>query len=658
MRSWIVAFLAAALHGQSVPVYDLSTFAGAGRFDLAATAGSSATLRLPSARVVATDGQGNLFLSDTYYNRVLQLTPDGQYVLFAGNGGDQNTGDGGPAVEASLNSPGALAFRDGVLYIGTASGIRAVSEGIIRTVVPGAVLGAGVTGLAVSSTSELYWSTGRNRILRWRDAQVEVVAGGNGDAGFDGDGGPAATAKLNAPQGLRFDRNGNLFIADANNHRIRRVRLDGVIDTYAGIGTPGRVDGPADRASFNLPNDIEFLDDGTMVVADRGNATLRRITPQRIVSTATGRTDGIDRMLSPFSLAPVDGFLLVSDNLQGRVYRVTTALDRMEVWAGSGPGDGIGDGGAATQATLLGPTGVAVLPDGSVLVSDEADHRIRKIAPDGLISTFAGNGLLAAAEQGVAATSVSIPVPRALAVDPQGNVYIASSTQIRKVDVNGIHTVFAGSGQAAFLGDGGPAVRAALNFPQGLAADDSGNLYIADTSNHRVRVVNANGAIRTIAGTGEPGFSGDGGPASSARLNSPWALAFDASGNLLILDRGNARVRRIDASGVIQTVAGRGPVGNAGDGGPAVDATLSNLLGMTFDPSTGNILLSALSIRALTPEGKIERIAGNATVGFSEPGPALNSLLDLPWGIAAAPNGEIYVIDSRNYRVRKLTPRQ
>src|SRR6267143_711547 len=261
-------------------------------------------------------------------------------------------------------------------------------------------------------------------------------------------------------------------------------------------------------------------------------------------------------------------------------------------------GGGAGDGGAATSASLNFPSGVALDASGNLYIADQYNHRIRKVAAaTGIITTVAGNGSPTFAGDGGAATSASLWSPTGVALDASGNLYIAdyNNHRIRKVAAaTGIITTVAGNGGASFAGDGGAATSASLNYPFGVALDASGNLYIADQSNYRIReVAAATGIITTEAGNGSPGFAGDGGAATSASLSFPRSVALDAGGNLYIADYFNQRIRKVDAaSGIITTVAGNGGIGAfAGDGGTATSASLNRPSGVALDAS-GNLSIA------------------------------------------------------------------
>src|SRR5437773_2649081 len=250
-----------------------------------------------------------------------------------------------------------------------------------------------------------------------------------------------------------------------------------------------------------------------------------------------------------------------------------------------------GDGGPATAARLLAPAGVALDPAGNLYIADTADHRIRKVTPGGTISTYAGSGSCGFSGDGGPATAAQLSVPVGVALDPAGNLYIADhdNGRIRKVTSGGTISTYAGSGSRGLSGDGGPATAAQLSSPHGVALDTAGNLYIADSN--RIRKVTPGGTISTYAGTGTGPFSGDGGPATAAQLSSPAGVALDLTGNLYIADDGNYRIRKVTPGGTISTYAGGGSSNFSGDGGPATAAQLNVPVGVALDPA-GNLYIA------------------------------------------------------------------
>ena len=278
----------------------------------------------------------------------------------------------------------------------------------------------------------------------------------------------------------------------------------------------------------------------------------------------------------------------------------------------------------------------------------------------GTITTIAGTGEEGFSGDGGPAVSAQLSGPNGVAVDGAGNLYIADTGnhRIRRVNPSGTITTIAGIGGNGFSGDGGPAGTARLSSPSGLALDAAGNLYIADTGNHRIRRVDPSGTITTVAGTGQPGFSGDGGPAVSAQLTAPKGVSVDGSGNVYIADQEDLRIRRVDPSGTITTFAGTGEWGYSGDNGPAVQARLRRPDGVAVDGS-GNLYIADTwnrRIRRVDPSGTITTLAGTGEWGFSgDKGPAVQARLRNPDGVAVDGSGNLYIADTGNHRIRIVT---
>ncbi|PVC96328.1 hypothetical protein DBP19_08315 [Streptomyces sp. CS090A] len=334
------------------------------------------------------------------------------------------------------------------------------------------------------------------------DPPISTVAG-TGAAGFKGENEPAVTAHLKHPYGIAIDSVGTLYFSDYSNHRVRKITTDGKVRTVAGTGTAGYGgdDGPATSARLNCPRELAVDRAGALYIADAENHRVRKVTPGGQITTVAGNGS-----------------------------------------AGFG-----GDGGPATSARLNKPFGVAMDGSGVLYIAEWGNDRIRKVTPDGTISTIAGTGKAAYGGDDGPALSAHLRAPYSLVLDDAGALYIAdaSNHRVRKITPDGQITTVAGNGSAGFGGDGGPATSAKLNRPYGLARDSTGNLYISDFENHRVRKVTPDGQISTVAGTKGAGYGGDGGPASAAQLNQPYGLAVDCVDALYIVDHVNHRIRKI-----------------------------------------------------------------------------------------------------------------
>ncbi len=328
--------------------------------------------------------------------------------------------------------------------------------------------------------------------------------------------------------------------------------------------------------------------------------------------------------------------------------------------AGNGTNGYSGDDGPATGAQLFDPYGVVLDKSGNLYIADQLNNRIRKVSPDGTITTVAGKGTTGYSGDGSAATSAELYHPCGLALDSAGNLYIAdaASNVIRKLSTSGTITTVAGNQTAGYAGDGGAATSASLYEPLGVAVDAAGNIYIADSFNSRIRMV-ANGTISTLAGNGFTGRSGDGGAATSASLNRPQGVTVDTAGNLYIADTDNHVVRKVAVDGTISTVAGNGTWGYSGDGGPATQAALFYPKSVAVDAAGNLYIVDTFNsrIRVVAADGAITTVAGNGVPGdWGDGGPASSARLKFPSGVALDAAGNLYIADTQSNRIRLLTP--
>jgi sugar lactone lactonase YvrE len=645
------------------------------------------SISLDHATGIAVDGNGNFYIADTNHHIVRRVGTDGNAVTVAGTASPGFSGDGGPATQAQLNAPAdVLVDAAGNLFISDSgnSRIRKIdANGIITTIAGdgyqrffgdnGPATQASLWGpgpIAFDEQGNLFITDAGNiRIRRvGTDGTITTVAG-TGISGYAGDGGAATAATFSSPQGLAA-RGGELFIADMGNNRIRKVSTNGIITTIAGNGGQNYYSsgdgGPALQASINAPTDVAFDSSGNLYVSEYFNR-VRKIDTNGIIDAFAGQPDqgfsgdggpATQAMMSHTYGVAVDalGQVFIADTYNWRIRKVDP-YGVITTVAGCGGPYFCGDGGPAVLATLNGPTSVTFDASGNYYITDYYNERIRKVDSSGTITTFTGNGGTSFAGDGGPAEQASIRHPYSTAVDQSGNVYIADmlNQRIRKVGTDGIITTIAGNGTTASTGDGGPATLASLNFPTGVAADAAGNIYIAEHGGNRVRVVRPDGTIDTFAGTGSAGFSGDAGPASQAEINMPIGVAVDAAGNVYIGDRNNARVRKVDASGTITTYAGGGYSGS--EGVPATDAQLNGVYGVAVDPA-GTLYVTDVwnsRVRSVDTAGIIRTVAGSGAGGFSgDGGPALSASLNSPIGVGVGPAGDLYIADTNNNRVRRL----
>ncbi len=547
----------------------ITTIAGNGVNCYLGDGGPAVSAQLANPTGIAVDGSGNIFFSETTYNsfpamnnRIRMVSPNGIIRTVAANGTSGASGDGGPAIAAQLASPAGVAVdASGNLFIADTQNRRVrkvAADGIITTVAGngtggfsgdnGPAAGAQLSipnAVAVDASGNLFIAdTQNNRIRKVANGIISTVAGSSRCCSSAGDGGPAVAAELVFPTGVAVDGSGSFFIVESS--VIRKVSSDGTIGTVAGSMSAPSGDGPALNAPLSTPDAVAVDGNGNVFVADYNNNRVRKITTDGVISTVAG--NGTAQQFSgeggpatsatiwgPDALA-VDGSgnLFISDNINRRIWKVSTGGIITAV-AGNGNSGFSGDGGQATNAALWNPYGIALDSSGNLFIADNANDRVRKVSGNGIITTVAGGGNSPCCNGGLA-TSVALGSPYAIAVDGQGNLFIADrlANSVRKVDAAGIITTVGGQ----------------ISGPNAIAVDSSGNVFVAEDRGDKVWKISPDGSMIPVAGNGSPGFSGDGGFATSAQLNLPFVLglnkfglAVDGTGDIFIADSGNNAVR-------------------------------------------------------------------------------------------------------------------
>jgi sugar lactone lactonase YvrE len=595
------------------PAGTISTYAGTGVSGFSGDGGPAKSAMLSYPTGLTFDPAGNLIVADGGNNRVRKIDTAGTITTIAGTGAAGYTGDGGPATQATFNQTWGLTYdSNGNLYI-TDIGNCAVryvnTSGIINTYA------------------------------------------GNGTCGYGGDGGKATSANLNLPRGMAFDTGGNLYIADTANHRVRKVNASGKINTFAGNGQIGfSGDGhPATAAKIGNPKALAFRG-GKLYISNAGRSRIRTVKLSTgIITTYAGSFPGYDGdgkpLLSSSFFSPGGllfdsaGNLLVVDSLNQRVRKASG--NTMATIAGGF----IGDGGAAKSAALVEPEAIAFDKNGNYYIADAAGNRIREVSTNGRISTIAGTGVSGYSGDGGQAKAAQLWYPLGVALDSSGNIYIADDFNglIRKVDKSGIISTFATNQNFSGLGV--------------MAVDSSDNLYVVDQIACVIWQITPSAVVNAVAGVAFTcGFSGDGGPATQAELNTPVGVAVDKLGNIFVADSGNNRVREFQVGGSINTIAGNGTCGFTGDGGPATSAEMCFPAAVAVASSGTLYIADELNLRIRkVASGKISTYAGTGVPGYNgDDLPALNANLDDPVAVALNSTGTLYLVDDLTMRVRKV----
>jgi sugar lactone lactonase YvrE len=660
--------------------YAISTVAGGGPNNLTAL---SASIGYPGG--VALDAAGNTYIADSHSSHIFKVDTTNNLTVVAGNGTHGYAGDGGPATSAALSGP---------------------------------------EGVFVDASGNIFIADTQNSVIREVTASNGniITVAGTGAAGYSGDGGLATSAQLYDPYGVFVDSAENIFIADTDNCLIRKVS-GGNISTVVGnpLATPAPCSysgdgGPATSAQLDEPFGVFVDSSGNIFIADTQNSAIRVVNPgtqpitiaqiviqsgdiQTVAGISYDSGEGAACMFtgdtgpatSAYLCQPagvfVDGSenIFIADTANFAIREVATTGTITTVAGTLGTAGYTGDNAAATSATLNYPNSVVVDASSDIFIADTDNFVIREVtASNSFIQTIIGNNTLAYSGDSGLAVNAELSSPASVSIDAAGDIFIADSenSAIREVvAASGDIQTAAGNGtlcalSTALCGDTGLATSAQLNNPQGVFLDASGNIFIADTADNRIRVVNTTTAtitvagiaissqtIATVAGTGTGGYSGDTGAAISAELSSPYGVFVDSNENIFIADTGNNVIREVSSSGIITTVVGNNtectPAGaTCGDGGAATSAQLSSPAGVFVDATEDIFIADTFDnrIREVTAStGIIATVAGTGARGYSGDGSAATSaLLDSPYGVYVDTAGDIFIADTQNFVIREV----
>jgi sugar lactone lactonase YvrE len=604
--------------------YLFSVLAGSGGTGSVDSTGSAARFYQPTG--VVADAAGNIYVADTLNRTIRKITPAGEVTTIAGLAGiDRNPlSRDGVGSDARFVSPkGVTLDNAGNIYVSDEFSIRKITSGAVVTTLAG-------SGLEHGSAD----GTGTN-------------------------------ARFNHPTGIGVDGAGNVFVADTENYTIRKITPSGVTTTLAGLaGSHGSTDGTGSAARFYAPEGLALDNAGNIYVVDTENSTVRRVTPAGVVTTvaglagSVGSNDGTTataRFRYPFGLAlDSAGNIYVVDRENHTIRKITSAGTVITVAGLAGVGgsaDGAGDAARFQQ-----PGGITLDSAGNAYIADTRNSTIRKLTSSGLVSTLAGFPGNAGGTDGTG-REARFYSPVDVAVDSAGNGYVADfyNEAIRKVTANGVVSTFAG-----LLGQGGSSdgvgSDARFNFPKGVATDSAGNVFVADTSNYTIRKITPAGLVSTIAGTVADRGSNDG-PANGARFNYPEGVAVDSTENVFVADTANHTIRRITPGGVVSTIAGL--AGSAGSvDGIGSSARFNTPTGLAVD-TAGNIYVADYAnrtIRKIAPGNIVSTLAGAAGQQGSSDGAGSVARFFSPYKVTLDSAGNLYLTDTFNYTIRKITP--
>jgi sugar lactone lactonase YvrE len=630
--------------------------------------GTGTTARLFHPERVTKDAAGNFYISDSYNHTIRKMTAAGVVTTLAGLAGNSGNANGTGSTARFSFPAGLVVDVSNNVFVADCSNnsIRKITPaGVVTTVAGGTYgtndgTGAGASfssprGIGIDTSNNLFVADTGNSAIRkvGLSGVVTTLAGITRITGTaDGTG---TAARFNSPYDLTVDSDGTMYVADCYNHAIRKVTPGGAVTTFAGqAGSYGNINSTGTLSRFNTPMGVALDGAHNLFVADTMNGMLRKVTPAGIATNITGSIffgylDGV-AAVARFNYAMglvVDaaGNLFIADAQNNLIRKLMAGVVSTYVGVGSGSEDG-----SARTARFNYPAGVAVEANGSVYVADEYNHTIRKITSEGTVSTFAGTAGLLGFANGVGAAA-RFMYPAGMAVDVDNNVYVADQNNccIRKITPAGVVSTFAGAGWQGT--NDGPAATALFNYPNSVAVDSNGVVYVSDSLNHTIRKI-VGGNVSTLAGFPLVTGTNDGSGAA-ARFNAPRGIAVDGLGYVYVADNNNHTIRKITPAGVVSTLAGRpGLLGSAD--GTGTTARFYMPMGMTID-GAGNlyVLDGSASLRKVTPAGVVTTPTGVfSSLGYADGfGPVAR--FNAPQAIAVDRTGIFYIADTQNNLVRR-----
>lgn len=657
--------------------------------------GPAARFDYPSG-VTVDPASGDIFVADQDNHTIRRITPAGVVTTLAGLAGapGSTNSPSGPGNLARFDYPAGITADDsGNLYVADSANnaIRkiVIATGAVTTLAgsssssgstdspagPGSTARFDFpTGVAFDGMGNLYVTDSGNNTIRKiviATEAVTTIAGSAASAGTtDSPSGPGTAALFDNPTGVAIGNDGNIYVADQNNFTIRKiVPTAGAVTTLAGAaGSAGKVDGTGANAKFEFPSTLTVDANGDLFVADSSNHLIRKVTTAGVVTTLagtgnfSGSTDGTGAAaLFDFPTgiaADGNGNLYVGDSNNHTIRKIVIATGIVTTHAASG-GKAGSTNGTGTAARFKNPTGLTVDQNKNVFVADTGNSTIRKATGAGVVTKLAGDPGFTGNDNGTGDFAL-FDNPYGIVVDEDGNVYVADTNNhtIRKITSTGLTTTFAGSAGVSGSTDApsGPATVARFHFPAGLALDEDGNLYVADTGNSIIRKITPAGVVTTLAGLAETTGSTDD-TGNLARFNSPNAVAVDDDGNVYVADTNNHTIRKITAEGVTSTLAGlAGNTGSTDDTGSLARFILPK--GIAVE-ANGNIVVADtgnLTIRKITQAGVVTTIGGSPGVSGGNDGVGSAANFSAPTGIAVSPTGQILVTDSANNRIAAGSP--